>query len=62
MKLKEYIESRGIAGSRMAKILGVSPAHLNLIVNEKRRPSIKIAKKIETFTEGKISAIELLGL
>lgn len=62
MKLKEYMESRGIAGRRMAKILGVSPSHLNLIINEKRSPSVSLAKKIQEFTEGKISAIELLGL
>ncbi len=43
-----------------AKEIGISRGHLQEIVSGKRRPSIKLAKKIEELTEGKVTKEEML--
>lgn len=61
MDIKEYLTSYNIKQCEFAKNIGISKAHLSMIANRKRNPSIPLAKKIVRITEGKVDALKLLG-
>lgn len=44
----------------IAKKLGITEQHLNKLAQKAYSPSIKLAKKIEDFTGGKVTRMELL--
>ena len=46
----EYLSSQQVSQRKVAKQAGISPAHMNAIVKGKRRPSPKLAAKIEKIT------------
>ncbi len=46
----EYLERTDQTESALAARLGISQAHLNEIKNGKKRPSAKLAVKIESIT------------
>jgi transcriptional regulator with XRE-family HTH domain len=48
--LKEYLEHKGMAEKEFAKKLGVSIAYISLLRRGLRRPSAKLARKIEVMT------------
>lgn len=54
--LKNEIEKSGETQSRWAEMLGVSRAYLSNILSGKRQPSLELACKIETITEGRVPA------
>ena len=62
MKLEEYLRFNNIKQHVFAKMLNVSQPHINLVLQGKRRPSVSLAKKIESVTEGRVSAFEILGI
>ena len=62
MKIAEYLNIYNIKQSDFAKNIGISRAHICLIIKGERRPSITLAKKMEKISNGKISALEILGL
>ena len=62
MKLLAYLSEKGISQRALAKKLGVSTNHVNLIAREKRLPSIYLARKIENATEGDVPVYELLDI
>lgn len=62
MKLKEYLEYKGLSGPKVARKLGVTRSYFNQITNERIIPSLHLAKKIEAFCEGKVKASDILGL
>ena len=62
MKIKDYIEERGLSGGKVARKLGITRSYFNQIVNCRKIPSLHLAKKIEAFCEGKVKASDLLGL
>jgi len=62
MNLKTYIKDvRKITQEVAAKELGISRVHLNNIINL-IFPGIKLAKKIETWSNGIIKAQDILNL
>jgi len=60
MKLDLWLFLNKITKKDFAIQLGVSRGHLQEIVSAKRTPSIKLAKKIEEITQGKVTKEELL--
>lgn len=62
MKLKEWIERSELTQADLARILGMNRSYLNLVVNEKKVPGRDLAQQIETFTNGQVTARELLRL
>jgi transcriptional regulator with XRE-family HTH domain len=62
MKLQDYLKENKINQRAFAKLVGVTQPHIQGIAKNTRLPSVYLAKKIEIVTEGKVSAIELLGI
>lgn len=60
MKLDLWLFMNKITKKDFAARLQVSRGHLQEIVSGKRKPSVKLAKKIEELTEGKVSKEEVL--
>jgi len=60
MSLDEYLWRNKISRTDFAKLLGVSRSHLQQILSGNRNASIKLAKKIEEVTQGKVSKEEML--
>ena len=58
--LDRYLFENGFTKTEFAEALGIDRNHLHSIISGRRQPSIKLAKKIEEHTEGKISKEELL--
>lgn len=62
MKLKEFVKGNGIEVNKMAKALGIDRVYLWQLMNNKRKASVDLAKKIEAVTIGAVTAIEVLDL
>lgn len=63
MNLKEYIDDRSsFTIKRMAEELNCSYAHLYGVINRKYRPSYRFAKLIESYTRGKVKAVDILEM
>lgn len=62
MRLKNYLFANQMPINHMAKKVGVHPGYLSKILNERLIPSMKLCKKIEEATEGKVTTLELLQL
>jgi transcriptional regulator with XRE-family HTH domain len=60
MKLAEYLFRMKMTKKDFAEKLGISRGHLQHILSGTKNPSIKLAKKIEEETGGKVSKTELL--
>lgn len=54
MKLAEYFKSKNITHTDFAKTLGVSQVTVTRYANEKRKPSLAMALKIEDLTKRKV--------
>jgi len=62
MNLKSYIKDvRKISQETAAEEIGISRVHLNNIINL-IEPSVRLAKKIETWSYGVVKAADLLKL
>jgi len=48
--LSEFKKAKGLSNQEMAKLLGVSDAHLSMILSGQRAPSKKLAQKISEKT------------
>lgn len=46
-KLAKYLERTGLRQTALAAHLGISDAHLSLLLSHKRRPSLRVAARIE---------------
>ncbi|MBQ6986786.1 MAG: helix-turn-helix transcriptional regulator [Oscillibacter sp.] len=46
MDLKAIRQKKGLAGSDVSMMTGISHQHYNYIENGKRRPSVEVAKRI----------------
>lgn len=62
MKLDEYLKNQSMTKTAFGAVVGVSQSHISNISWGKKQPSIKLAKKIEEATDGKVSVIELLDI
>jgi DNA-binding transcriptional regulator YdaS (Cro superfamily) len=56
MTLSTYLAATGTKQVDLAARLGIKPAHMSLIVNGDRRPSLDIAVGIERETGGQVPA------
>ena len=54
MKLKTYLEIKGMSQDEMAKTLSITPAMVCYITSGKRNPGLKLALKIQRITKGKV--------
>ncbi|MEN8236156.1 MAG: helix-turn-helix domain-containing protein [Pseudomonadota bacterium] len=60
MNLREWLFHNRITVTQLAKDLGISRTHLNLISSGQRRPSPDLAKRIEEITKNGVTKAELL--
>lgn len=60
MDLRTYLFQKRISVTKFSKTLGCSRIHLSEIVNERRIPSIMLARYIELVTNGEVKAEDLL--
>lgn len=60
MDLKTYFSTEPIGSIKeMAEYLGVTPCWISLLINGHRKPSPKLAKRIEEATQGLVTRQEL---
>jgi len=60
MNLKEYFQEEPYGAKKeMAEYLGITPTWLGLLIKKSKKPSAKLAKKIEAATQGMVKAAEL---
>jgi len=60
MDLDYWLFKNKITKTDFARTIGISRGHLQGVISGKLKPSIKLAKKIEEATNGKVSKEELL--
>lgn len=58
MKLKRYLDTKGIKIKHFAMILEVDPSHLSRWITGKVMPRVETIKKIEQLTEGNVTVID----
>ena len=54
MKLKVYLESKGMSQEDFSHLLGITPAMTSYMASGKRSPSLALALKIQRLTSGKV--------
>ena len=59
MKLKEFVSAHG-ASKKLAASIGVHHVYMNALVNNRRRPSPRLALRIQEATGGAVTVMELL--
>lgn len=60
MDLRKYFQEEPYGAKKeMAEYLGITPTWLGLLISKVRKPSPKLAKKIEKATQGLVTAKEL---
>jgi DNA-binding phage protein len=62
MKLETYVRRNYDNISQAARDYGITRQYLYALFKQKHRPRLELAKKIESKTDGKITAAELMGL
>ena len=60
--MKEYLFKRNIPPKKFASDLKISVSYLYQLLRGERKPSLELAKKIEVYTKGEITALQLLGI
>ncbi len=58
--LKHYFQENDISNSLAAKRLGITPVHLHRILKGTHYPSIDLARKIESYTDGVLRWYDLV--
>lgn len=59
MKLKDFVSPHG-ASKKLADRIGIHHVYMNALVNNRRRPSPRLALRISEATGGAVSVMELL--
>ena len=60
MDLKKYFKDEPLGAKKeMAEYLGITPTWLGLLIKKARKPSPKLAKKIQKATQGLVTAKDL---
>ena len=62
MKLRDWMIESGIRTKFFCDNLGVTTGCVNGIASQRLRPSWALAKAIEKFSKGKVTAIQLMEL
>jgi len=60
MNLKEYLFFKRMTVKEFSQIMDYSRTHMSCIVNGTATAGVKLAKKIENFTNGELKAIDLV--
>ena len=58
--MKEYLFRNNLTVKEFAFHLGISASYLYQLIKRERKPSLKLAQKIEKFTQGKIDLNQLI--
>jgi DNA-binding transcriptional regulator YdaS (Cro superfamily) len=60
MNLKQYFEDEPLGAKKeLAEFLGITPVWMALLINNRRKPSPTLAKRIERATQGLVTIKEL---
>jgi DNA-binding transcriptional regulator YdaS (Cro superfamily) len=63
MFLSEWLDRRGRgARKKLADAIGVEPSHITGLCNGSTWPSRKVARAIELYTEGEVTAADFVHL
>lgn len=60
MDLRTWLKMKGIMQKDFAQAMGIKPSSLSLILQGKIRPRLPVALRIEEYTQGEVSRIDLL--
>jgi len=60
--MKEYLFRNKLTVKEFAFRLKISASYLYQLINGDRKPSLKLAQKIEEYTQGAIDVNQLLGV
>lgn len=60
MDLRTYIQERKLNASQIARDIGVSIDYMGRLVRGQHKPSRRLARDISIYTQGEVSAEELL--
>lgn len=60
MKLKDYLKLHDLTQMSLARKLGIHKSHIYVIVNERQRPSIDLAREIVKITNGEVTIEDLI--
>lgn len=60
--MKEYLFRKKITFKEFAFQLKISTSYLYQLISGDRKPSLKLAQKIEDYTQGAIDVNQLLGV
>lgn len=58
--MKEYLFKNNLPVKKLAAELKISVSYLYQLIRKERRPSLELALRIEQYTQGEVSAKELL--
>ena len=59
MTIREYLFNNRLAAAKMARDLGVNANYLRVIIRDGVRPGYELATKIELYTGGQVTLLEL---
>ena len=59
--MKDYLFRKNLSVKQLASDLRISPSYLYQLIRGERKPSLDLAQKIETLTEGEVTVGRLLG-
>jgi len=62
LEMKEYLFKRNIPPKKFASDLKISVSYLYQLLRGERKPSLELAQKIEVYTKGEITVLQLLGI
>jgi transcriptional regulator with XRE-family HTH domain len=60
MRLRQYLKKENMTVTEFAKRLNVHKNHIFMIINGSRRPSIHLAREIETLTDKYVTIDDLI--
>lgn len=55
MNIQQYRESKDMSRQELAEVIGCTAEYVRLVEKGERRPSVDMAKKIESLTDGEVT-------
>ena len=59
--MKDYLFRNNLSVKQLASDLEISPSYLYQLIRGERKPSLELAQKIESITDGEVTVGRLLG-
>lgn len=59
--MKDYLFRNNLSVKQLAADLEISPSYLYQLIRGERKPSLELAQRIKTITEGEVTVGRLLG-